>query len=84
MHNGSNTQSQVQPVSKHQICTALIIKLLVFGFFWPVSAYLCLWSRDTQKANPKVPSPVHYYLALQSLGAQGTVMPQHVPVHCRG
>lgn len=28
-------------------------------------------------------SSVRYYLALQNLGAQGTIVPQHVGVHCR-
>lgn len=25
---------------------------------------------------------LHYYLALQKLGAQGSVVPQHADVHC--
>lgn len=28
-------------------------------------------------------SSIRYYLALQNLGAQGMIMPQHVGVHCR-
>lgn len=60
----------------------LIIELLAYFYAFLYFFLVCLWSIHTQEANLCV-SSICYHFALQSLGAQGTVVPQHVGVHSR-
>lgn len=86
MHNGSNTESQVQvqPANKLYISTVLIIELLAFWFFFDcVCIFMFMEYRyPGGESQSTCISSICYYLALQNLGAQGAIKPQHAGVPC--